>query len=197
MAFLPIFGADTFNIMKKVVVVALSILVLASCKKLIELANINFSVPVSKTIAVDGLEGNPSIPAGIGTKASLPPIAVETKSEEYIKNYNTSSDLITSVVFSQLKIDVNEPTGQNLDLVDSLWLYVSASGLPEVLASHYYDIPKGIRSLELKTTDLNIKDYFLQDSMYFRVEGHFYNAPDSASVFTFTTRFDVVANPLK
>jgi len=183
--------------MKKTIVVALGICALASCKKIIDLANIDFTVPVSKTIAVDGLEGNPVIPGGTGIRASMPTVAVETKSEEYIRNYNTSSELITSVVFSKLKIDVNEPSSQNLDMADSIWLYVSASGLPEVLASHYYGIPKGIRTLELSTSEQNIKDYFLQDSMYFRVEGRFYKAPDSASVFTFTSQFDVTANPLK
>ncbi|MCB9046980.1 MAG: hypothetical protein H6550_12680 [Chitinophagales bacterium] len=183
--------------MKKVILVALSVFILASCKKLEDLIKVNFVVPYSKTVAVTGLQDNPVIPPVVGLRASIPPIGVATNSTETMSNYNTSGDLVKSVVFSYLNVDVNEPSSQTLDMVDSLWLYVSASGLPEVLVSHYYDIPRGIRSLELETTDDNMKEYFLRDSMYFRIEGHFYNAPDTASVFTFTSKFDVVANPLK
>lgn len=184
--------------MKRLVVVALAIVSLSalSCKKLKSLADVKFSVPYSQSVDVPGLPGNPPVPPATGLRASIPTIPVATMSEENIKKYNTSSELIKSVVFTQLKLEVTKPDFQTLDMVDSLWLYVSAAGLPEMLASHAYNIPKGIRVLDLQTNDANIKEYFLKDTMFFRVEGHFNAAPDSASVFIFSSAFDVVANPL-
>lgn len=182
--------------MKKLIVVVFALLIVTSCKKLTDLANIKFVIPYSKTVAVPGLPGNPFIPP-TGLTTSIPTIAVESKSEEYIKQYNTSSELITNVVFSELKLEIKEPSTQNFDLVDSIWLFVSASGLPEILSAYSYDIPDGVRTLDLTTSDFNMKEYFLKDSMYFRLQGHFHNAPDSASVFTISSKFDVTANPLK
>lgn len=184
--------------MKKLItlVLATSLFTVTSCEKLKELADIKFSVPYSKSVDVPGLPNNPYIPPTSGLKASIPTIPVETKSEENIKNYNTSPELIKSVVFSQLKLEITHPDFQTMDMVDSLWLYVSAPDLPEILASHAFDIPKGIRSIDLETNDENVKEYFLKETMYFRVEGHFNTAPDSTSVINFSAAFNVVANPL-
>jgi len=182
--------------MKKLIVAAFALLIVTSCKKLTDLANIKFVIPYSKTVAVPGLPGNPFIPP-TGLTTSIPTIAVESKSEEYIKKYNTSSELITKVIFTELKLEITEPATQNFDLVDSIWLFVSASGLPEVQSAHYFNVPKGTRTIDMVTSDVNMKEYFLKDSMYFRLQGHFHNAPDSASVFTISSKFDVTANPLK
>lgn len=181
--------------MKKVLIVALALLGFTACDKLKSIADIKFSIPYTERVEVSGLPDNPFIlPQGL--TASIPPIAVETKSEEYIKQYNTSSALITEVKLGQLKLEINEPATQNFDMMDSVWLFVSASGLPEIQAAYYFDIPKGVKTLDLITSGDNLKEYFLQDSMYFRIQGHFYKAPDSASVFTISTRFDAIANPL-
>lgn len=195
MSYLPYFWGYIYPYMKKALIVALAVAGLASCGKLKSLADIKFSVPYSERVEVKGLPNNPFIlPQGL--TASIPPIAVETKSEEYIKQYNTSSTLITEVKLGELKLEINEPATQTFDIMDSVWLFVSASGLPEIQAAYYFDIPKGIKTLDLITSGDNLKEYFLQDSMYFRIQGHFYKAPDSASVFTISTRFDAIANPL-
>lgn len=182
--------------MRKVIVCALAVLFLTACEKVKSLADIKFSVPNTQTFTVDGLSGNPNIPVDTGLKASIPTITIPTNSEEYIKQYNTSSALITEVKLGELKLEALEPSTQNFDMVDSLWLYVSADGLPEILAASYFDIPKGLRTLELETTDENVKEYFLKENMSFKIEGFFRSAPDSGSVFSLISRFDVVANPL-
>ncbi|MBW7912447.1 MAG: hypothetical protein H3C54_01790 [Taibaiella sp.] len=183
--------------MKRITAISFALLVLSACtKKLEDLVEVKFSVPHTKQVNVQGLPGNPPIPSQ-GLTTSIPAIGVETKSEEYIKQYNTSSELITEAQLSEMKLEINTPSSQTFDMVDSLWLFVSATGLPEVQAAYYFDIPKGLRALDMITSDENLKDYFLRDSMYFRLQGHFYTAPDSATVFTITTKFDAVAKPLK
>lgn len=170
---------------------------LLSCDKLKSLADIKFNVPYTDTIEVKGLENSPPIPISGGIRASIPAIPVPTHSEENIREYNTSSELIREVMITQLDLNILQPSSQNFDIADSLWLYMSANGLPDVLAAYYYDIPKGTRDLKLNTTDDNIREYFLKDTIYFRIDGRFYQAPDSNSTVSITTRFDVVANPLE
>lgn len=184
--------------MKRIVALSLAVVALStSCvKKLEDLVEVKFSVPYTKQVNVQGLPGNPPIPPQ-GITTSIPAIAVETKSEEYIKEYNTSSELISEAKLAELKLEINAPASQTFDMVDSLWLFVSATGLPEVQAAYYFDIPKGLQVVNMVTSGENLKDYFLRDSMYFRLQGHFYNAPDSATVFTINTKFDAVAKPLK
>ncbi len=183
--------------MKRIIVISVALLALSSCtRKLEDIVQVNFSVPHTKQVSVQGLPGNPPIPPQ-GLTTSIPAIAVETRSEEYIKEHNTSSELISEAKLSEMTLEINAPASQTFDMVDSLWLFVSATGLPEVQAAYYFDIPKGLRTLNMITSGENLKDYFLRDSMYFRLQGHFYNAPDSATVFTINTKFDAVAKPLK
>lgn len=182
---------------KFTLVIVAALIVTASCKKLIQLADIHFSVPNTETVTVDGLEGNPPIPVNIGKKATLPPVPVPTNSEEYINQYNTSSSLIKEVVLGELNMEILEPSTQTFDLVDSLWLYISADGLPEILVAHQFNIPDDVRKLDLNTSEDNLKDYFLKETINFKIEGYFMKAPDSGTTFNITTRFDAIANPLE
>lgn len=175
----------------------MAVIGLTACKKLTSLADIQFNVPYTDTVEVNGLEGNPVVPSVGGIRASIPPIAVPTNSEENIRKSNTSAELIKEVKIGELSMSILQPGTLTFDIVDSIWLYMRASGLPDVLAAYSYDVPQGLRTLDLTTSDENIRDYFLKDTVFFRIEGRFYNAPDSNSVFSITTRFDAVANPLE
>lgn len=174
-----------------------TLVVYTSCKKLTSLADINFSIPIEQSANVDGLPNSPYIPPNDGLKASIPAIPVPTNIEQYSSDNNTNTDLIRHIYIGSLSLEVNEPQSQTLDLVDSLWVHLAAAGLPELLVAHKYDIQKGIRSIDLNTAEDDIRNYFLADTVYFRVEGHFNKAPDSASKFTIKGKFDAVANPLE
>ncbi len=176
-------------------ITVLAVLLVGSCKKLKSLADIQFGVPIKETVDVPGLPGAPTIP-GNGLTTSLPPIGSKTNSEEYIRQYNTSSDFITEVKIAEMKLTIEAPSSQTFDIVDSLWLFISAPGLGEQLAAYEYNIPNGTQVINMDIVDMNIKDYFLQDSIYFRLQGHFYSAPDSTTRLTIETKFDAVANPL-
>lgn len=186
--------------MKRIIVplVSLSVLFLASCDKLKELANINFSVDYKETTDVPGLPNSPVIPPNQGLTESIPRIGAATNSEETIKEYNTSSELIKEVKLGKLDLILEAPTTQTFNIVDSIWVYISSTstGQGEQRVAYKFDIPNDAKQVSLNVEDLNLKDYFLQDSMYFRLQGHFKTAPDSATRLTLDTRFDVLANPL-
>lgn len=182
----------------RIITTVITVLVIfASCKKLTSLADIKFTIPINQSTNVDGLPDNPYIPPASGLKASIPAIPVATNIEQYSSDNNTSTDLIRHIYIGSLSLEVNEPQSQTLDLVDSIWVHLSAPNLPEILAAHKFGIDNGAKFVDLETTEADIRNYFLADTIYFRVEGHFYKAPDSASKFTIKGNFDAVANPLE
>ena len=92
---------------------------------------------------------------------------------------------------------MKEPSGSNFDFMDTIRVYVSAQGLEEKLAAKKYGIPKGQQTLELDCEDVNLKEYFIKDTMYIRFGGHFTGVPDSNAKIELTPTFNMLANPLK
>lgn len=182
--------------MKKIGVLALIVLVGFGCKKLKKLANINLNFPYSNIVDVPGIPGGlPVAPPG-GITADLPRYAVATNSQLYIKESGTSTDKIIHVKLKELKGEILQPSTQSFDYVDTLRIYLSAEGLPEQLVAYKYGIEKEQKVLNLQLTDLNLKNYFIKDTMYFRVSGHFIDVPDAATKMKVSSVFNMLANPL-
>lgn len=184
--------------MKKLILSAafLPLLVFTSCDALKDKVAVKFDVPYSSEVAVKGLPGNPTIPS-TGMKLTLFSTAEATKSDEYIKQNNTSSELLQEAKLSELKLEMKAPENQNFDLVDSIWVYLSATGMTEIKAAYKYDIPKNTKSIEMNLEDINVKDYFLKDSIFLRVEGHFYKSLDTNTIMNISGKLSAVANPLE
>lgn len=180
------------------VTLVLTVISLTACEKLKDLADITFPVSYNTTEEVPGLPDNPIVPPG-GLTTSIPTMAFETKSQEELEKNNTNSDLIQEVKLRELSVNIDKPSSQNFDIVDSIWVYLSGDRAlsDEVLVAKKFGIQKGLRNLSMDIEDINLKNYFLKDSMYFRLKGHFYNAPDTTTVVTLSTRLNIVANPLK
>lgn len=177
-----------------IAIVALSVVTVLGCKKLKSVADIKFGIPYKETVDIQGFQ-NPGTFPSQGLTLPLPQIALATNSAEALKEYNTSADLVTSVKLGLMKLTM-ESAGGNFDLVDSLKMYITAPGLSEELAAFEYGIPKGTKTIDMDVVDLNVKEYFLKDSIYLKLVGHFYSAPEENTKLTIETRFDAVANPL-
>lgn len=185
--------------MKKILLFVLAIGLMTGCKKISEkiksLADIYTTIDYSEQVQVPGLPDHPFVPPQ-GLNVSLLPYKIKTNATQHLKENNTSPEFVQKVTLKSFDIQMLQPSSQNFDLVDSIWLYVGGNGLEERLAAYKFDIPKGIRTLELESTGFDMKDYFLQDSLTFKLQGHFYNEPDSTTVFEYRTAFEVVANLL-
>lgn len=181
--------------MKKIGVLLLLVLCLG-CKKLKKLANIKLNFPYSNTIDVPGIPGGLLVAPPGGITADLPAFPVATNSQKYVTESGTNAEKIIHVKLTELKGEILAPSTQDFNYVDTLRVYLSAKGLPEQLAAYKYGIEKGQRTLNLQLSDINLKNYFLKDTMYFRVSGHFINVPDSATKMKVSSVFNMLANPL-
>lgn len=184
--------------MKKTIlsVAVMSLLALASCNALKDKLAVKFDVPYSSDVEVKGLPGNPTIPT-TGTKLTLFSAGYATEAEKHIKENNTSSDLLEDATLNKLVLEMKAPSGQNFDLADSMWVYISATGMSEIKAAYKFGIPKNSTKLEMDLETFNVKDYFLKDSIFLRVEAHVYKSLDTATIMNISGNVAVKANALQ
>ena len=182
--------------MKKKILYFVLLTGLAGCDKLKDLGQISKNIDYTSTVDLHGLPGGVATLPNGGLSAYYPASSMATREKEYMKEYNTTEDKIDGVYFAKFTIDMKKPAGQNFDFMDSVKVYISATNMPEILAAYNYSIPKGQTSVELTRVSDNLKDYFIKDTIYMRVGGHFVGIPDSGAQISANTTLNLVANPL-
>lgn len=183
---------------KAYVFIALATLAFASCDKITELADINTNIDYKETVNLPALPGNiDTLPPG-GLTAYFPGQGFATNSDQYVSEKGTSPNLVKHVKLTKLSTSVKDPASGNFDFVDTLQVFLFAKGMEEKLVAYKYNVPKGQSKIDLDcVADLNLKDYFLKDSMFLRFGGHFVSVPDSTSKIELATTFNMLANPLQ
>jgi hypothetical protein len=183
--------------MKKTFIYACIALAFASCDKVKQLANINQNLTYTETISIPELPGGiDTLPPG-GVAAYFPGQGIPTNSQDYLNQFGTTAALITHVKMTKLAAVITQPSGANFDFIDTINVYLSANGLDEKLVAYKHGISKGLTSIDLDCpSDINLKEYFLKDTMYLRFGGHFVGVPKSDSKIDLTSTFNLLANPL-
>lgn len=170
-----------------------------SCTKIKQLANINLNIPYSAQVTVPTVQGyttGQKLPPG-GLALPFPATGIPTNSQQTLAQYNVSSSKIVSVYLQSLSIQIIAPNNQNFDFLDTIQLYISVPLQPEVLVAYEYNIPKGQNTLTLTpVADVNLKNYFLADTMYFRLYAHINAIPASGTQLNISSNFHLLANPL-
>lgn len=187
--------------MKKLMILAFIALfaALTGCNKLKQLANINVDIPYTAQLNLPSLAADTpgiGLPPG-GLSIPFPSVSFATNSQQYISQYHTSANMILDVYLKGLGIQLAAPANQNFDFLDSIRVYISANSQPEMLVASAYNIPKGQSLLNLTTnTDVNLKNYFIQDTIYFRIQAHINAIPASTTQMNIVSVFHLLANPL-
>jgi hypothetical protein len=187
--------------MKKIVCLSIMGLMIAAfgCNKIKNLANISVNIPYSTQVSMPSVNGYSS---GIalpypGLSVDFPSTAIPTDAQHYFDEYHTSSSNIVYVNLNSLNMQILMPAGQYFDFLDSAQLYLSTKTLPEVLVAYDYNIAKGQTTINFTTAgDLNLKGYFVADTMYFRLHAHINATPAAGTQFKIATDFHMTANPL-
>ncbi|PQJ13095.1 hypothetical protein CJD36_004955 [Flavipsychrobacter stenotrophus] len=171
----------------------------AGCKKVKDLADISVDIPYTQQVTVPPVDGYTfgfPLPAG-GVNLPFPAFAVPTNSKSYLDQYHTTSAKVRKVDLKGLTIQLTAPASQNFDFLDTVQLFIAAPSQPEVLVAYGYNIPKSQTIFVMTTnSDVNLKDYFLQDTMYFRTNMHVNAVPAPGAQMNIKSVFNLVANPL-
>ena len=172
----------------------------AGCTKVKNLANINVNIPYQQQFAIPdypGALGGVTLPPGGGT-LPFPAVPVPTNSQYYLTQYHTSAEKIIKVGLKSLSLQILSPANQNFDFLDNVQVYISARTLPEMLLAYSYSVPKGVTTLDLATsTEVNLKDYFIQDTIYLRLSAHINATPLPGTQVNMASVFNLLANPLE
>ena len=175
------------------VLAALALVVFFGCKKAEDLATIDQDITYQEDVPIPYGSSVP-IPVNMGTSV---PYAFATDYQTYLNTYHTSADKVISTKMKKLSMRITSPSNQNFDFLDTVKLYVNAPGLPEVLAAYKAPVPKGTQLVDLDVVDVELKPYFLQDSMHVRLYGFVNTLPQANTTVNLSTTFKLIANPLK
>lgn len=126
---------------------------------------------------------NLTIPSSSMTVSnSVTPIFVEfttpnvpTQQSTKFKEAGTAQDLIDKIVMTRFNITAigTGTTTANLNYLNSINIYIKASGVGEALIAGKSNIPDGISSIAMDLQDVNIKEYIFKDNIQFRVSATF------------------------
>jgi hypothetical protein len=190
--------------MKKIVLCwSLAALALSSgCSKdtLTNLTNISFFYTYREDLQLpEEATSRTSTSRPLGISVPLPPFTYtfSTGIDEIAADNNTSREKLVSVKVDSLYMQAVAPTSQNFDFIDQVQLYVSAKGVPEVLVGEKIPVPKGQSTLHLDAKDVELKPYFLQDSITLRVQATVNALPALGTTVRFGNGYKITANPLK
>lgn len=184
---------------KYYLVLALGVTGLMSCEKLENLGDISRDFTYSETVDMPEV---PQLPAGMDTLPAggytgyVPAMAMATNSKQYVGESGSTADLVKHAKMIKISANMLQPGGANFDFMDTVRMYVSAQGLEEKLIGYKYGIPKGTQQLDLDVDSVNLKEYFLKDTMYVRFGGHFVGVPDSNTRLDLKTTINMLANPI-
>ena len=184
--------------MKKIIFLAVAVLIATGCNKVKQLANINVDIPYTAQVNVPTVAGDTAGVAlpGDGISLPFPIISFATNSQQYLTEYNTSSSKILNVDLQSIALQLLT-ANQNFDFLDSIQIYLSANAQPEMLVAWEYNVPKGQTQLNLTTnTSVNLKNYFIQDTIYFRLQAHINAIPATGTQLNIASVFHLLANPL-
>jgi hypothetical protein len=112
------------------------------------------------------------LPATLGIEyaISTDSIAIETDSDEKFNDNETKASLINEALITTLQVSLTGPTGKDLQYVDQMSIYMSATGLDEILIGTIDEADEGDVLLTLDTRDTDVQEYLKATSVSFRIE---------------------------
>jgi hypothetical protein len=173
---------------------------LSACNKAKQLFNINVDIPYNYQETIPTIPGDTVttiLPHG-GIPLPFPTVAVATNSRQYIAQYGTATNLVLNVYLKSLAIQIQTPPNQNFNFLDYMDVYISSKTQPEVIVATQHSVPKGQNTLTLvPDTTINLKNYFLEDTIYFRLNAHINAVPPAGEKLNIATVLHMLANPLQ
>ena len=132
-----------------------------SCKKVDELTKFNMDYNTSVVI--------PSS-VGINLPFNVFSPSITSNSEAAFEVNDTRKDLIEEILLKKLELRVDAPNGGDFSFLESIEIYINAQDLSELKVAWYDNVPASQGStLEIFTTDVDLKDYIKKDNFTLRV----------------------------
>lgn len=133
----------------------------ASCKKKNKLTQ--FTMSYAQTVVIPSSTGV-NLPFNIFTPD------MTTNSESTFEVNNTRKDLIQEIKLTKLDLLITSPSNGNFQFLKSVEIYISASGLQEVMIAKKDNIPSDIGNyINLDCLNSDLKEYIKKDQFKLRL----------------------------
>lgn len=148
--------------MKYINIIIGSILLFSlSCKKIDKLTQ--FELEYNETVIIESS-------FGINTPFNIYTPDIETNSESEFAINDTRKDLIEEIILKRLTLELISPNNADFSFLESINIYISTDSISEIKIAWKENINgNGISTLELETTDKDLKDYIKADNFSLRV----------------------------
>lgn len=144
----------------KVLLFCTFLFLLFSCKKVDQLTQFEMEFDELATI--------PSS-TGINIPINVMTPKVETNSENTFAVNDTRKDKIESIILTDLDLTVTSPSNEDFSFLESVAIYMSAEGLPEILLASRDSIPDYEYKLLMETTGEDLQEYIKKDKFDIRI----------------------------
>lgn len=159
----------------------------ASCNKIDDLLTFRIDHQSEITIA-----GNLPITAPI--EIATPDI--ETNSNQEFQNNDTRADLVKDVTLEKLRLTIIDPANETFSFLESIHIYISADGQPELELAHLDNIETTSKTLDLETTSERLDAYVKASSYNLRTKVITRKTLTSDVTIETDLTFKVTAEPL-
>ncbi|MBA3829309.1 MAG: hypothetical protein H0X33_10265 [Taibaiella sp.] len=184
--------------MRKILLVAALAIFATSCNKIKQLTQIEQDLPYTQQLDGSLFPDSSNIhtlPPG-GVTITFPSVPVPTNSKQYLTQYNTSTDKINSVTLKSILLQMTAPAGKNLNFLHSVDVFIAGTSLPKIRVAYNDNIGKNSPTVSLNDTSADLKNYFLQDTIFVQFRATFDSIPPHGTQINTTTTFHLSANPL-
>ena len=145
--------------MKKIIIIV-AIAILGSCKALDKLTMFNLKYDTKFTLPANNIVGRP---------IDLTSPEMTTNTEEEFAIHDTRKDLIEEIKLKELTLTI-ENRAQTFDFLESVTVYITAEGLPEIKVAEKLSVPKDIQNeLKLDVFDDDLAPYLKKEKIAMRV----------------------------
>ena len=179
---------NRYKILTTPLLVLLSLIAgVTACEKVEDLVRFTFKDTAKITIQSQGI-----ISTGL-LKITSPPI--QTSSKQAFSQNNTEAKYVKEAKLTELKLTITAPQSQTFSFINSIKIYISASGQEEVLIASKDNIPNDAgKQILLDVANVNLRPYIQQDSYSIRTEAVIDEIPTENVNIDADMSFTVTAN---
>ena len=137
------------------------LLAIGGCDKLSEATQ--FELDYSETVIIPSATGV-SLPFNVISPS------IETNTESEFAVNDTRKDMVEQIKLRSMELVLTSPAAGNLGFLESIHIYISGEGLPEVEVAWKEIIPETVgKTLILDVSDTDLQEYIKKDKFDLRV----------------------------
>ncbi|OON68255.1 hypothetical protein [Hymenobacter sp. CRA2] len=166
--------------------IAVLLLGVGACKKINEL--LTFYIEDSQAFQ---LPASPLV-------GQLPLLAfpVQFNSAEEYRKANTAANLVKDVSLNKLTLDISGPSNANFDFLENVAVYISLDPSERTLLASLDQVPMGVKTIELRSSNAKLDKYLKTDQYILSVETRFRSPLTQNTDMSINYKFKVTADPL-